>query len=100
MKKQTKPLRAGSARKSPVKPRATASTAGRRERTPREATTYAQQERMKRDNVVTARFWMLLDEGEVVICEQRRLCSPTAKIRIPRATFNRFIDWYNTGKWR
>ena len=67
---------------------------------PREAKTLAGIIRMDRDCVETERYWMSVDEGDVCLYEQQYGLPATAKMHIPRKTFEAFIDWYNTGVWK
>lgn len=68
--------------------------------TPRQARTLDQVCAMPRDNVGTDEHWLLVDGHTVAICQQRDGESPTAKIVMPRETFDAFADWYTTGRWR
>lgn len=68
--------------------------------TPRTARTFEQICTLKRDNVSTVDYWMMVcDGGKVVICAQRDGQAVQTMLRLPRHTFEKFIDWYNTGEW-
>lgn len=70
--------------------------------TPREAKTFEQICELDRDNVDTDEHWMILDSGgdEITLAAQQLGKPSSAKISMPRATFEAFIDWYNTGTFR
>ena len=45
----------------------------------------------------SGRWNMLIQhDGAVILTEQRRFERPTAEITIPRGTFQRLIEWYQT----
>lgn len=67
--------------------------------TPRQAVTEDRICDLPRDNVSTDEHWMSLSECVVTIANQRVGEKITGIAEIPRATFEAFIDWYNTGKW-
>lgn len=69
--------------------------------TPRTARTVDQLCTLKRDNVSTRSHWIIVDADaqRVVIHAQRNGESSTESICLPRRTFEKFIDWYNTGEW-
>lgn len=46
------------------------------------------------DNKSLGDFWMITDGFRVTLAEQKEGEAPTQYITIPRATFNKFIDWY------
>jgi hypothetical protein len=69
-------------------------------RAPREAKTLDELCSIPRDNVGTNDHWIITDGCEVTLAAQRSGSLPTATVSIPRATFEAFIDWYNTGIWR
>jgi hypothetical protein len=68
--------------------------------TPREAKTFDELCKLPRDNVDTDAHWLMADVDTVTIAAQRNSEECTAKVKLPRATFEAFIDWYNTGKWK
>lgn len=79
--------------------RATASAAGRRERTPR--TVKADDVRwIARDNVATPDWWMLTDGYRVTIARQRVGETTSQVVTVPRHIFDAFADWYMTGVWK
>jgi len=106
-----KKMRAPSARKSPVTPRATASKAkahssarGRVSRSvavmPRTVATTSQLCDMPRDNVSTPDYWMMTDGWRVTLARQRVGEPASEMATIPRNVFDAFADWYMTGTWR
>jgi Holliday junction resolvase RusA-like endonuclease len=50
--------------------------------------------KMPRDNLTVGDFWILTDGYTVTICQQKTGHSPTEKVHVPRATFNRMVRWY------
>lgn len=68
-------------------------------KTPREALTTKQVCDLPRDNVQHRNFWMLVDEVSVSVAEQKIGEASTGSVRISRAAFDRFVDWYQTGVW-
>ena len=64
---------------------------------PREAKTFEQICKLKRDNVSTTEYWIEVDELVVTLCKQRLTNPPEERIDIPRKDFNTLVDWYNTG---
>ena len=68
--------------------------------TPREAKTIAQVYDLPRDNVDTDAHWILTDGITITLRAQRNGEPSTESITLPRATFEAFIDWYNTGKFK
>lgn len=54
---------------------------------------------LERDNVSTGEHWIITDGEVVTLVAQRRGKPPTQWVDLPRATFEAFIDWYNTGKF-
>ena len=67
-------------------------------KTPREVKTFDELCALPCDNVSSTTHWIVVSEASVVLTQQR-VGEPTeASITIPRRVFNRFIDWYNTGK--
>jgi len=69
-------------------------------RAPRMARTNRQIRALARDNVSTRDYWILVDEGSVTISKQRSGQTRTEHVTISRAAFDRFVDWYNTGRFR
>lgn len=67
--------------------------------TPIEADTVTKVCAMPRDNVDWGGFWMLSDGYMVSIVQQKRGEPASAKISVPKRTFDRFIRWYTTGEW-
>jgi hypothetical protein len=65
---------------------------------PREAKTWEDICHLPRDNVAASDYWMILDRDTVRIAAQQCGQVPTQKITLPRAVFEAFIDWYNTGR--
>jgi hypothetical protein len=65
---------------------------------PIEASTHDQICSIPRDNLSAGDYWLLIDEGGVVMCEQPLGQAATAKIEMPRRQFNRLVRWYMTGK--
>lgn len=65
---------------------------------PIEAKTHDQICELKRDNVESGDFWMLLGEGELTICEQKSGSNPEQSLTIPRKNFDALVRWYMTGK--
>lgn len=43
---------------------------------------------------VAGDFWILTDGYHVTIAEQPIGSEPTQAIRVPRASFNKLVDWY------
>lgn len=68
--------------------------------TPREANTNAKVCAMPRDNWSARDFWIMVDETEVTIAKQRNGEPAEWSHSIPKHVFNRFVDFYNTGKSR
>lgn len=68
--------------------------------TPRQAKTFDEICGLRRDNVGTDTNWMIFDEIEVTITKQTLGGSKIGRVTIPRADFEAFIDWYNTGTFR
>lgn len=68
--------------------------------TPREALTLDQVDSLPSDTVETDDHWIVIDGGDVALCAQRTGEAPTQEIKLPRATFEAFIDWYNTGEFK
>ena len=66
--------------------------------TPIEAKTHDQMCELKRDNVESGDFWMLLGEDKITICEQKAGAKPTQSLTPPRKNFDKFARWYVTGK--
>lgn len=54
--------------------------------------------RLNRDNFDSGNFWILTDGDEVSIVEQKLGETPSQRIAVPRATFNRLIGWYMRGQ--
>lgn len=54
--------------------------------------------KLRRDNLSTKEFWILLGEGEVTLAKQRNLAPAEVMLKIPRAQFDRLVRWYVTGK--
>lgn len=69
--------------------------------TPREAKTFDDICSLPRDNVSTDEHWIIINgENDVCISTQRNGEPRTESVHLPRETFEAFIDWYNTGKWK
>jgi len=67
-------------------------------KTPREARTFDEIYELPEDNWSGKTHWLMIDQGFVSIVEQRMGEQSTAKIEIPRRTFDAMIDWYNGTK--
>ena len=69
-------------------------------KTPRDFATQAELCAMPRDNLSVGNFWILVGNHgtSIVLCEQKKGESAKASIEMPRATFIKFVDWFNTGK--
>ena len=82
---------------------ATKKATQKKTRPPREARTFNQIVGIPRDNVATPGYWFMLGgEGftnRVTIAKQRTGEAAEWMVHVPRRDFERFIDWYNTGKW-
>lgn len=68
--------------------------AGNPRRSLRECKTLEDISLLKRDNYSCESYWIIADEREVTIREQRAGHESTARIRIPRRQFNAMIDFY------
>jgi len=66
--------------------------------TPKEAKTFKQICKLPRDNISYGDYWTIIDEKEITIVKQTVGEEPKEKICIPRFIFERFANWYNTGK--
>lgn len=62
---------------------------------PRDAKTSKQMCSLETDNCDTMAGWILLDYGFVIIHAQRSGEDSEGRLRLPRAQFNKLIDWYN-----
>lgn len=65
---------------------------------PRDARTFDDVCDMPRDNVSSGAFWFLVDEVSVSVAEQKAGEAARAIVTLPRDVFNRFVNFYNTGK--
>lgn len=70
----------------------------RKKLTPREARTFKQICDLPSSSVDTPSHWILLGSRGITICEQRLGGAGQRQVILPRRTFEKFIDWYNTGK--
>jgi hypothetical protein len=61
---------------------------------PQEAKTFEQICKLQTDNVQTADSWLQLDEGVIVIQNQRKGEAATGRVELTRAEFDKFIAWY------
>ena len=68
--------------------------------TPREARTLNRVFKLSCNSVSIDEYWMMVDLAEVTITKQYPGCEPQAMAAIPRAIFDAFVDWYNTGKYK
>jgi hypothetical protein len=66
--------------------------------TPKLANTEAKLFGLKRDNVSTAKSWMLVSEKLIVIANQKKGEERTGKVVLTKKEFERFIKFYETGK--
>lgn len=62
---------------------------------PRKATSKLKIITLNRDNISTPHFWFILHEKTVTISKQKNGGDLEGQIKITRAAFNKFIDWYN-----
>lgn len=74
--------------------------ATRKKLTPRTARTVADVCALRHDNVATPEHWIITDGRRVTIAAQRTGEPCTGKVSLPLATFEAFIDWYDTGRFR
>lgn len=65
--------------------------------TPRNARSEREILQLKRDNLHTTGYWFILDVETVAIAKQKTGEPADWMHSIPRSTFEKFIDWYNTG---
>lgn len=63
--------------------------------TPRQAKTFKQICQLQTDNKDTKEGWIIIDGGNVSLCNQRRGESATGDVKFSRRAFNALIDWYN-----
>ena len=68
--------------------------------TPRRAKTEKQICKLPRNSVDTPDYWLLIHEDFVTLTAQRNAELPSRMLGLPRATFEAFIDWYNSGVWK
>lgn len=61
---------------------------------PMAAKTERQHLRLRTDNTETEKYWFLINEEEVTICEQKNGEVATNSIKIPKADFNKIVRWY------
>jgi hypothetical protein len=64
-------------------------------RRPRDCKTIDDVCEIQRDNKDVGDFWMITDGYTVSIHEQKMGEPSKQQISIPRATFNKLIDWYS-----
>lgn len=65
---------------------------------PIEANTLNKVCKLKRDNLSTKNFWILLDGGtHIVICKQVVGKPSEGSLTIPKSQFDRLVRWYVTG---
>lgn len=69
-------------------------TRTRKRLTPRTASTINEICALRRDNVGTKHFWILVETGQVVIAEQTSGQPPKWSVSIPKRVFNKFVDFY------
>ena len=62
---------------------------------PRDAKTFDQICKLKRDNVSAIKSWMSINPDYIHICEQRNGEPATASVSISRKAFEKFVDFYN-----
>lgn len=62
---------------------------------PRQAKTIKVMCSLESDNKNVASGWILLDQGRVILKNQRHGESPTGGVEFTRQQFNALIDWYN-----
>jgi len=65
---------------------------------PIDAKSNAQICKLKRDNVSTAGFWLLIDGPNVTLAKQKVGESAEQMLSIPRSQFDKLARWYVTGK--
>lgn len=49
---------------------------------------------LERDNISFGDFWILSDGHTVSLRKQKQGEMPSEGIQVPRATFNKMVDWY------
>lgn len=64
------------------------------EMTPYKARSNEQVCSLRQDGYESGDFWIMTDGYTVTICEQKTFESPKQVIHVPRAEFNKMIDWY------
>ena len=64
-------------------------------KSPRSAKTFKQIYALNRDNLDVGGFWILLNQGSIILAKQKLGHSCEVDIKIPRKKFNRMINWYN-----
>lgn len=67
---------------------------------PIDANTTNQVCELPRDNVDTDEHWIITDGATVTIAAQRPGVAATAMVKLPKPTFDAFVRWYTTGRWR
>ncbi len=65
---------------------------------PRDAKTLKQICSLKSDGTWYGDYWTSLSERTFTITKQKLGEMPTEQITLPRFIFERFVNWYNTGK--
>lgn len=66
--------------------------------TPREARTWEKICELPSDGVSTRNYAMSIDADCVIFTRRHVGMKPTEEMIISRQAFEKFIDWYNTGK--
>lgn len=66
-------------------------------RPPCEARSFNQICELPRDHDSCGKFWWIIDEVRITLCEQASGESPVQKITLPRHVFEKVARWYLTG---
>lgn len=61
---------------------------------PRDTKTFKQICKLRTDNHDTKDGWIIIDVGEVLLCNQRNGEASTGQVKFSRRAFNALIDWY------
>jgi len=62
---------------------------------PRDAKTSEDIRKLRSDNKDVPEGWIRINGDTVMVYQQRCGEESTGKVNLPRAEFNRLIDWYN-----
>jgi hypothetical protein len=65
--------------------------------TPKTARTFAEICKLKRDNVDMPEGWAMLDEGGVIITNQKSGEPVTGRVHVSHRSLQKIIRWYETG---